>query len=132
MAKAPARLAELRKNSVKIGGIRDMTISWNGEPIDVTDADSVGVQALLGVTAGENLTISVSGVYTDPVLRDIAMTPATSKLLTDLTFKFADALEAVDVLSGNFYMTAYSEPGQYKEATMFEATFVSSGTWTRA
>lgn len=130
MAKAAGRLAVLSKNSVAIGGVRVSTISWAGESIDVTDKDSSGVVELLSVLATEQITLSVEGVTKDAVLRDIAFTPGTSKMLTDLSFEFADALTAADTITGNFLLTSYEESNPHDDACEFSAEFVSSGAWT--
>lgn len=132
MAKAAGRLAVLSKNAVAIGGVRVTTIKVDNTPIDVTDKDSSGLVELLSVPSTRQLTISVEGVYKDPTLRDLSMTPATSPMLTDLTFKFADALAAADTIGGNFFMTSYEEGNPHDDAATFSAEFVSSGTWTFA
>lgn len=132
MAKVAGREATLLKNSVAIGGVRVTTISIANEPIDVTDKDSAGIVELLSVAATKQITISVEGVYKDPVLRNIAFSAAGSPLLTDLTFEFADALTAADTISGNFFLTSYEEGNPHDDATEFSAEFVSSGTWTLA
>lgn len=130
MAKVAGRSALLSKNSVAIGGVRVTTIKVDSTPIDVTDKDSAGIVELLTVSATRQITLSVEGVYEDPVLRDIAMTAATSQLLTDLTFKFGDALTASDTITGNFFMTSYEEGNPHDDAATFSAEFVSSGSWT--
>ena len=132
MAKAAGRLAVLSKNSVAIGGVKVTGVKWAGEFMDVTDKDSNGIIEYLSTIATQQITISVEGVYKDPVLRDIAMTPATSKLLTDLTFKFADALLAADTIAGNFVMTSYEESNPDDGPATFTCEFQSSGTWTLA
>lgn len=66
------------------------------------------------------------------MLRNIALTTGTSKLLTDLTFVFADALTAADTIAGNFVMTSYEESNPDDNATTFTAEFQSSGAWTLA
>ena len=129
MPKAAGRLAEVRRGATMIGGVRVSTIAFAAEPIDVTDRDSNGIIELLATAATQQVTLTVEGIYTDVTLRTIAMTPATSKLLTDLTFKFADALTAADTLGGNFFMTEYEEGNPHDDATTFSATFVSSGPW---
>lgn len=130
MAKAAGRLAVLSKNSVPIGGVRVTKIKYAGTSIDVTDRDSSGIIELLSVVATQQITLEVEGVAEDPVLRDIAFTPATSKMLTDLTFKFADALTAADTISGNFFFSDYEESNPHDGAAEFTASFQSSGTWT--
>ncbi|HCZ00178.1 MAG: hypothetical protein A3D16_12140 [Rhodobacterales bacterium RIFCSPHIGHO2_02_FULL_62_130] len=132
MAKVAGRLAVLSKASTAIGGVRVSTISIANESIDVTDKDSNGVIELLATAATQQVSISVEGVYDDPVLRDIAFGPGVSPLLTDLTFKFADALTTADTIAGNFFLSSYEEGNPHDDATDFKAEFVSSGAWTLA
>lgn len=130
MAKAAGRKALLKKNSVTIGGVLVTTIKWAAEAIDVTDNDSAGIIELLSDLKSQQITLDVEGVTKDPVLRDIAMTPATSKMLADLTFQFADALTAADTISGSFLLVSYEEGNPHDDASKFKASFMSSGTWT--
>lgn len=131
MAKAVGRLAILAKAGTTIGGVRVTTVKWAGEVIDVSDNDSGSVVELLATLGSEQITLSVEGVYKDPVLRTIALTPATSKLLTDLTFKFSDSAGAAsDTISGSFMLSSYEEGNPYKEATTFSCEIMSTGTWT--
>lgn len=132
MAKAAGRKAVVSKNAVAIGGVRVSNVQVDYTPIDVTDNDSLGLQELLGDYGMGVLTFDVEGVAKDPVLRDIAFDPTISKLLTDMSFKFADALAADDTITGSFFMLNYKEGNDYKEATTFSASFTSSGAWTVA
>ena len=132
MAKAPGRNAKVYKNAVLIGGVRVTNISIDSTPIDVTDNDSAGLQELLPESSMRVLSFDIEGVYKDPVLRDIALDPDASQLLTDMTFKVGDALAAVDTIGGSFFMLNYKEGNDYKEAVTFSASFTSSGEWTRA
>jgi predicted secreted protein len=130
MAKAAGRLAVLSKASTALGGVKVVNIKWAGESIDVTDFDSAGILEVLDVAASQQITIDVEGVYKNPTLRNIAFDTTVSKLLTDLTFKFSDALAARDTISGNFWMGAYDEGNPMDDATSFTASFTSSGAWT--
>lgn len=132
MAKAAGRLAVLSKGGTPIAGVKMTKISWSGSSIDVTDKDSVGITELLAAVATQQITIEVSGIYSTPVLRDIAFTTGTSKLLTDLTFKFSDALTAADTITGNFFFSDYEEENPDDGPTQFTASFQSSGAWTLA
>lgn len=129
MAKVAGRNASLSMGATKIGGVRVTNIQVDYTPIDVTDNDSAGLQELLSVYSEGVLTFDVEGVYKDDALRTIAMTPATSKLLTDLSFAFADGGETI---TGDFFMLNYSEGNDYKEATTFSASFTSSEAWVMA
>jgi len=132
MAKAAGRLATLSKDSTVIGGTRVTNIQVDYTPIDVTDNDSDGLQELLALSGMSVMTFDVEGVYKDPVLRDIAMDPTTTQLLTDLTFDFADGGVGSATVSGSFFMLNYKEGNDYKEATTFSASFTSSGAWSVA
>lgn len=130
MAKNVGRLAVLSKNAVPIAGVRVSTIKWGAESIDVTDKDSAGITELLSAVASQQITLSCEGVYSSPVLRDIAFDTAASKLLTDLTFKFGDALAAKDTITGNFFFSSYEEANPHGAETTFTCEFQSSGPWT--
>ncbi len=132
MAKTAGRNAVLSKGGTAIGGVRVTTIKVDNTPIDVTDRDSAGIIEVLAAAAGRQISLSVSGVYEDPVLRDIAFDPTASQLLNDLTFKFADALVAKDTIAGNFWMGSYEEGNPHDDASTFSAEFTSSGAWTHA
>lgn len=130
MAKAAGRLAVLKKAGTPIGGVQVTTIKWAGEAIDATDRDSSGIVEVLSAVASQQITLDVEGLAKDSTLRDIAFNPATSKLLTDLTFVFADALAAADTIAGNFFLASYEEGNPHDNASTFKASFTSSGAWT--
>ena len=130
MAKAPGRLAVLAKNAVPIAGITELTLKSEATSIDVTDFAAAGVQTLLAQAARRSLTISCKGFVDSAVLRDILCDPAVSPTLTDLTFKFADALVAKDTIGGTFFMTSYEENNPEDQAADFSAEFQSAGLWT--
>ncbi len=130
MAKNAGRLAVVRKAGTPIAGVRVSTIKWGAESIDVTDRDSAGIIEVLSVVATQQITLSVEGVYSSPVLRDIAFDTAASKLLTDITFIFGDALAAKDTITGNFFFGSYEESNPHDAESTFTAEFTSSGAWT--
>lgn len=132
MAKAAGRKQLLKKAGTTIAGIRVTGLSADYTPIDITSKDDAGIQLIFADYALAVLSLTVSGVESDHVLRDIALNPATSQLLTDVSFVFADALAAVDTITGNFFMSNFKEDADYKDAVMFSATFTSSGSWTRS
>lgn len=130
MPKNAGRLAVISKNAVPIAGVRVSTIKWGAESIDVTDKDSAGITELLAVVASQQITLSCEGVYSSPVLRDIAFDTAAPKLLTDMTFKFGDGLAAKDTITGNFFFGSYEEANPHDAESTFSCEFVSSGAWT--
>jgi predicted secreted protein len=132
MAKGAARTCLLKKGGTTIAGVQVTSIAVDSSPIDVTDNDSAGIQALLSESQTRALTMTVSGLESDHILRIIAFTAATSQLITDLTFLFSNALAATDTIAGDFFMTNYKEDMDFKDAIRFSATFTSSGNWTLA
>lgn len=130
MAKAAGRTYLLKKAAVVIGGVRALSMKIDSTPIDVTDNDSSGnVTLLAGAAASKSLSMDVSGVYTDNVLRAIMMDPTADRLLTDLTFEHGGAAAANNVISGNFFITNYTDTATHDGAGEFSATFTSSGAW---
>lgn len=132
MPKNAGRLAVVRRGGTPIASVRVSTISWGAESIDVTDRDSAGITEVLAAVASQQITLSIEGVYNSPVLRDIAFDVAASKLLTDITFQFGDALAAKDTIAGNFFFGSYEESNPHDDATTFSAEFTSSGAWTHS
>lgn len=130
MAKAVGRQAILAKAGTPIGGVKVVNVKFSAEPIDVTDYDSNGIIELLAAHSTTQCTLSVEGIAKDVVLRSLWNSPTTSKLLTDVTFKYADALAAADTLGGNFFLTSYEEGSPFDTEVTYKAEFVSSGAWT--
>lgn len=127
MAKTAGRLCVIKKNTTTIAGARNVGITSNGTPIDVTDQGDSGVVNYLASTlTGRSVELTIDGYEEDQVLRDIALGAESGKFLTDLTFEFPNG----DEISGNFVMTAYSETGAYEDGQTFTATFASNGTTT--
>ena len=131
MAKAAGRTALLKKAGTAIGGLRNIVVKIDGAPIDVSDQNSAGMVTLLsGAFVGRQMTIDCDGVQEDPVLRNIGADPTQALYLTDLTFIFGNALAAKDTITGDFFMTNYTENSPYDDAIDFSASFASSGAWT--
>lgn len=133
MAKGAGRNLLLKKASAVVAGVRMLSLKFDATPIDVTDADSDGlITYLAGEAASKQLTIEVSGLQDDNVFRALILTPGQDMLITDLTFSDPSRGAASDVLSGNFFMTNYTQTGNHDGAIEFSATFTSSGTWSFA
>jgi predicted secreted protein len=128
MPKAAGRLAVVSRAATPIASVRVSTISVANEPIDVTDRDSSGIVELLAASATRQVSLSVEGLANSPVLRDVAF-GSGSQLLTDISFRFADALTAADTITGNFFLTSYEETNPHDDASEFSCEFVSSGAW---
>lgn len=112
------------KNNVAIAGAQENGITVDNSPVDITSIGDDGYRTLGDFAGMRTLDISISGVWTDKVIRDVAL--GTSLLLTDITIDFADGGD----LSGDFYLANYEETGAHDGAVTFTATLQSSGEWT--
>lgn len=127
MPKSSGRELVIKKGSVVIAAIRNKTFSWNGEPIDVTSDDDDGFRTLLASAIGqEQIDISGDGVTDADVLKDIALEPATTKMLTDITIAWVDSTA---IIAGDFQLISYEETGPYQDARTFNFAMQSSGLW---
>ena len=132
MAIVAGRKYTVKKNNVKIAAIRTKTVSTSRTPIDITTDDDSGTVELLsgaGNQASVQVTITLSGLANDNVLRPIGLATTGTAYLTDITFECAD-VTPVDVVRGDFFVTAYEETGEYEGAATFTCTMVSSGPVT--
>ena len=127
MAGNVGRADSIRKNNVVIAGVREKSLSWSGEPIDVTSDEDGGIRKLIEDYGQEQLSISLSGVFKDDTtFRDIALNPGTTGLLTDITYNFADGSS----ITGDVLLVGYEEGAPYQDATTFSVTLEYSDTWT--
>jgi len=127
MPKATGRELVIKKGSAIIAAIRNKTISWNGEPIDVTTDDDAGFRTLLDAQGQENIDISGDGITDADILKDIALDPTASKLLTDITIAWVDSTA---IIAGDFKLISYEETGPYQDSRTFTFSMQSSGLWT--
>lgn len=127
MAKEIGRTLILQKNNITIASVRSKSFSWAGETVDVTDDDLSGVRELLPVFGSEALEISVEGLTNSAVLQTIALTRATSKVLTDISLERVGGTFSI---TGNFMVTSYEESATYNDASTFSCTLQSTGNWT--
>jgi|GEM_PF-823363 len=133
MTGAVGRELLLKKNSVIIAGLRNVSVSWGGESIDITSGEDSGIRTLIAASGQEQIDISFDGITKDSVLRDIALGSA-SKLLTDVTiewpiFDTATNADPADI-SGSFRLSSYEEGAPYQDAITFSGSLESSGAWT--
>lgn len=132
MAETAGRDFVVKKNGTTLASVRQKSVSWGGELIDITTDDDNGATTYFADEfASTSLEISVEGLTDDDVLTDAAYaTSHAAKHLSDITLERANG----DVISGTFILTNYVETGSYQEASTFTATLVRSGihTWTPA
>lgn len=125
MAANVGRNFTIDKAGTAIAGVRTKTVTFNGEPIDVTTDDDSGFRTLLATVGQKSIDMSVEGITKDDTLRQAALS-GSSLLLTDVTVSYANG----DALSGDFFLNSLEETGTYNDAITFTASLQSSGTFT--
>lgn len=124
MSAESGRKLLIKRNSTIIAGVRTKGVTFNREPIDITNDDDDGWRGVLAEPGEKQLDLSVGGVSKDDTLRAIAFTDPA--VLEDMTLEFPDG----GLIAGDFFVSNYSETGNYNEAITFEASFQSSGIIT--
>lgn len=127
MAGNAGRRDAIKKNSLVIAGVRNKSLAWAGEAIDVTSDEDGGIRQLIEDYGQQQLTISGDGLFKDDTtFRDIALTAGTTGLLTDVVYEFADGSS----ISGDVLLTSYDEGAPHNDATTFSFTLEYTGEWT--
>lgn len=118
------RLLLIKKATTAIAGAQENGITVDNSPVDITSIGDDGFRTLADFAGMRTLDISISGVWSDSVVRDEAL--GSTLLLTDITIDFADGGD----IAGDFYIANYEETGAHDGAVTFTATLQSSGEWT--
>lgn len=112
-------------NGSAVLGVREKSLSLNGEPVNITSDEDDGIQKLLNEDAEFSVQIELSGVTKDDIFRTAKMAGG-AELQKTATLTYSDGA----VLSGTFHLGAYSEGQPYNEAVTFSATLMSTGAVT--
>ena len=119
------RKVVLNWGGTRILGVREKSITLNGEAVNITSNENNGIQTLLQEDAETSVTIEVSGVTKSAVLRQ-AKAAGRSALTEDVTITYGDGSR----ISGSFMLRPYKEGQAFKEAVTFTATLTSTGPVT--
>lgn len=108
-----------------IAGAQTDTITINREPINVTDKDDGGIQALLAEQGTYAIELSVEGVLEDETLMNLVSDASpNTPALSNLRISIAN----LGNFTGDFFINSFSLTGaEGAEAITFSATFMSSG-----
>jgi len=117
----------IKKASTAIAGAQTNSITVDNSPVDISDIAGAGCRKLGDFAGNRKMDMSLSGIWTDTVMRDVALGSTQSSLLmTDITLDFADGGN----ISGNFFLANYEETGSHDGAVTFTCSLQSSGAWT--
>ncbi len=119
----PGRDLELTWNAASIGGVREKSVTINGEPIDTTSDDDDGWRRLLTTPGQKQIDISVSGVTRNHTLKADWFNNNRQR---SVVITYPDG----DTITGTFHLVEYTETGTYNDAVTFEASLQSTGVAT--
>jgi predicted secreted protein len=106
-------------------GVREKSLTIAGEPVNVTSDEDNGIQTLLDIDAEVGVTIELSGVTKDTILREAKLSGGAALQQTAvLTY------DNGDTLSATFHLAQYGEGQPYNDAVTFTATLMSTGAIT--
>lgn len=125
MAAEYGRAVDFTWNAMPVLGVREKSLTVNGEPVNVTSDEDDGVQILLSEDAETSVQIELSGVTKDAVFKEAKLAGGAS-LQSTAELTYTDG----GVLSGTFQLGPYSEGQPYNEAVTFTATLMSTGAVT--
>lgn len=123
MAGEYGRKVQFMWDDAEIEGVREKSLTIDGEPANVTSDEDDGWQVLLEEDAERSVSIELSGVTKDTILRDAKL---NGPLRATATLTYSNGY----TISGEFQLAGYSEGQPYNEAVTFTATLMSTGPVT--
>lgn len=123
MAKHLGRKVIFKRDGEPVANLRTKELQVNRGPVDVSDDDSSGWREILPEPGQIEIDWSVSGILANDALRVEALTMGGIE---------ADTIEYPDggELTGDFFLSSYSETHEYNEVSTFDAELQSSGEMT--
>jgi TP901-1 family phage major tail protein len=116
----------IEKDGTVLAGLRENSIAFDGSPVEITSKDDGGFRTLASFAGAKSFDISATGVLKDSVLQDLALTPGSSLLLTDVTIVMPDET----VIAGDVYLASATFAGAHDGEVTYDVSLQSSGPWT--
>jgi len=109
---------------VPIAGLRTKTLSFNGEAVDATSADSAsGWRELLAGAGVKTMSVSGTGVFTDTAVDERLRAVFFGNGVTDFDLVIPD----FGTVSGPFQITALEYAGEYNGEATYSLSLESAG-----
>jgi predicted secreted protein len=123
MTAGVGRNVTLSWGGTAIAGVKEKSFTLNNEPIDITSDDDSGWRTILETPGQKQVELKVSGVTKDRGL-------IADWFSSDLTQAVVLTYEDGSTIAGDFFLSEYSDKGNFKDAVAFDATLMSTGTIT--
>lgn len=118
-----------RKVIVSVGGspvatARTTSLTINNEAVNITSVGDDGIRRLMAEAGEKSVEITLDGLYTDSSLLDLAI---GGTLVEEVELDYTTY-----TITGDFFLSSYSEGQPYNEAVTFSATLMSTGAIVKA
>ena len=113
---------------VAVGGAREMTLTINNEPVDITNSDDAGVRKLLEGAGVNSISIKLQGVYVEDAAAAAIRTDASTN--AHRSYQFVVPGSSAKTYEGSFMVASYEEAGSYNGAATYNLTLESAGVVT--
>lgn len=116
-----SRTVVVSRNDEVVAGIRTKTVTFEGEPIDVTTDENDGWRTLIPVYGTRGMTLAVDGVVKSNLLKTTAL--SQSNIIEEMVVEWPDGY----TVTGDFAVASYSENGSHDGEMTFSCEFRSTG-----
>lgn len=113
----------------EVAGIREFTVTHEGEAMDITNNDSAGRRQVLVSKGVKGETFSISGVTLDDTLRQDWHNDSVQQ---NAIFTYPDGATLTFSGTSKLHLQSYEESGDHENPGTFSATFISHGKPTYA
>ncbi|MEY9375960.1 TP901-1 family phage major tail protein [Rhizobium leguminosarum] len=113
---------------VTVGGARELTLTINNEPVDITNSDDAGIRKLLEGAGVNSISIKLQGVYVEDAAAAAIRVDASTNAHRSYQFVMPGAV--TKTYQGSFMMASYEEAGSYNGAATYNITLESAGAVT--
>jgi predicted secreted protein len=128
------RGVKLRVNGSVIICFKSMTLTHNGELIDITDSCSNGYRELAFDPAIKSIDLAVEAIMKQKLFREAVFSGTAGAMAfqdAEIVFPHSNGSGADgDIVSGTFVISAYSESIPHDNVVTYSATLQSSGEYT--
>lgn len=113
---------------VAIGGAREVTLTINNEPVDITNSDDAGIRKLLEGAGVNSISVKFQGVYVEDAAAAAIRTDASVN--AHRNYQFVMPGTASKTYQGSFMVANYEEGGTYNGSATSSLTLESAGAVT--
>jgi predicted secreted protein len=116
------RACTITINGAAFGAGRTKSFSINNAPVDISTDDDGAVRKLLDAAGEQTFEISLSGLTESKTLRNLAADSSDAIVSVVLTYAVGETV------TGDFFITSYSEELPHRDAQTFSLSLASAGS----